>query len=58
MNAFSDENNNRTTYNNLKIWSLVSPRMNNGVAIFNEKETREFLEKLRKSYRNNIRSLK
>jgi hypothetical protein len=58
MNAFSDENNNKTTYNNLKIWSLVSPRMNNGVAIFNEKETREFLEKLRKSYRNNIRSLK
>ncbi|MDR1333886.1 MAG: hypothetical protein LBJ71_01560 [Holosporaceae bacterium] len=44
LNAFSDENKNQ------KIRTLISSRMNNGIAIFNEKETQEFLKKLRKSY--------
>jgi hypothetical protein len=44
MCAFSDEN------SNPKIRTLISSKMNNGIAIFNEEETREFLEKLRKSY--------
>jgi hypothetical protein len=44
MTVFSDDN------KNFKIRSLIQLKMNNGIAVFNEKETREFLKKLRKMY--------
>jgi hypothetical protein len=44
MTVFCDEN------KNPKILSLIRKKMRNGTAIFNEKETQEFLEKLRKIY--------
>ncbi|MDR1551801.1 MAG: hypothetical protein LBS14_03950 [Holosporaceae bacterium] len=44
ITAFSNEN------RNSKIRSLIQPKMNNGIAIFNEEETLEFLQKLRKMY--------
>ncbi|MDR0631639.1 MAG: hypothetical protein LBF54_00055 [Holosporaceae bacterium] len=45
MIAFSTDN------KNPKIQSLIREKMHNGIAIFSEKETREFFEKLRKMYK-------
>lgn len=45
ITAFSNEN------KNSKIQSLIQPKMNNGMAIFNEMEAREFFKKLREMYR-------
>jgi hypothetical protein len=50
MIAFSDENQNSNSIpsQNSKIKSLLQSKMHSGSAIFNEKETKEFLKKLRK----------
>jgi hypothetical protein len=44
MIAFSGDN------KNAKIQSLIREKMHNGIAIFSEKETQKFLERLRKMY--------
>jgi hypothetical protein len=44
MTVFSDDN------KNFKIRSLIQSKMNNGIAVFNEIETREFLRRLREMY--------
>jgi CobQ-like glutamine amidotransferase family enzyme len=44
MIAFSGDN------KNAKIQSLIQEKMHDGIAIFSERETHEFLEKLRKMY--------